>query len=178
MILYLASSSWGRKMLLKSAHIPFQSIEHSFDEIVTDKKLFDDIEKYTLYVAIKKIDYIIFPPIEKKGTKIIIMSADTMNKNNNGEIIGKPTSYEQSKKYMLDASSGTYYVATGYCINQYCSAGNFWILEESIHKAQTSKICMNFTYNDIEKYLNNIKDDTFTMSGGFSIDGFGMQFAV
>jgi septum formation protein len=176
MKLYLASSSEGRKKLLEEALIPFETISHSYDEIVEDENLFKNITKYTLFVASQKINHIVLPEIKKDNDLIAVLCADTMNQTEDGKIIGKATNLDEARLFMKRLS-GTYsIVTTSYILNTYYSKNNHWFLSNSIKNTVSAKIYCVIDEDDIFMYLDTMKEKALSYSGGFSVLGLGAQF--
>ena len=88
--LYLASKSISRQMLLKQAGIQFKLIDQSADENVAFKKL--SLQEVVSNIALKKMEHSILLDGVNEGEEAFVLSADTMGRNNLGEIFGKPGS--------------------------------------------------------------------------------------
>lgn len=125
-LLYLASKSASRRMLLEQARLPFTVLEQLADEAQCDWN--QDLETVVRSIAQHKMEHVIMPA-GKEGQIAFVITADTLNTDAHGSIFGKPTDIADAKR-MIRAQAGFAQIATGFCIRKsQLSAGSWHELE-------------------------------------------------
>lgn len=137
MSLILASQSPRRSEILKELGYEFFVIPSHAKEVFDLNLPLDD--------ALEKVAYAKAKDIQKKHTKSIILSADTIVVMNE-KILGKPSSLEQAKEYLRSYSNSYHLVKTGVCI---------LTPERDYSFVETTKVFFKkLTDEQIETYVN------------------------
>jgi septum formation protein len=170
-ILYLASKSPSRQMLLKEARIPFLVIPQDADELACMTG--GTIEETVLRIAQTKMKHAMVPAGTKKGEKAFILTADTMVQDSTGIVHGKPRDREDAIAKLRAARHGNY-LATGFCVERRIWDGSGWITEE--HREQV--VTARYIFDIPEHWLDNYLDTTLGLhcAGAAAVEGFGAQF--
>lgn len=170
-ILYLASKSPSRQMLLRESRIPFLVIEQNADEKICMTG--GTIEETVLRIAQSKMRHAILPAGAMPGERAFVLTADTMVEDANGVIHGKPTNRADAIAKLKQARQGNY-LATGFCIERRRWDGTQWLTEQHHEQVVTAQYLFSIPDSWIEHYL----DTTLGLhcAGAAAVEGFGSQF--
>lgn len=171
-ILYLASQSRSRQELLRQADIPFTIIAHNADEVV-DKGL--SLEQYVTAVARSKMDHVVMPN-GSSGSLAYVLTADTMNQDNNGIMHGKPVNKDDAIAKIKALRKGGI-VATAFCLDKKRFSNGVWHIERRIERHVVTSYVCHIPDHWIEHYLEhtpNYKD----VSGAITVEGYGAHFLL
>ena len=136
-ILYLASKSPSRQMLLREARIPFILIEQNADELACMTG--GTIEDTVLRIAQSKMRHARVPAGTLPGELAFILTADTMVQDSSGTIHGKPKDRTDAIAKLKQARHGNH-LATGFCLERRCWDGMQWITEQHLEQVVTADI--------------------------------------
>lgn len=157
----LASASPRRRELMKLISENFEVVSSDVDESVVDKDtLPPDI--YVEELALLKAAEAAKGFVGKKDT--IVIAADTIVLNN-GEVLGKPTDYDDAKFTLLSLSGKEHEVYTGFSIMR---------MEDgyTVCKSVKTKVYFKDLEMDrIEAYLKT--GEPFDKAGSYAIQGKG-----
>lgn len=170
-ILYLASKSPSRKMLLNEARIPFIVVKQDADEAACMTG--GTIEQTVLQIAQSKMLHAELPAGKTDGEYAYVLTADTMTQDSEGIIHGKPVDRADAINKIKSARAGNY-LATGFCIERRVWQVNKWMPERRIEKVVTARYVFDIPDAWIDCYL----DTTLGLqcAGAAAVEGFGAQF--
>jgi septum formation protein len=170
-ILYLASKSPSRQMLLKEARIPFIVVPQDADEAACMTG--GTIEDTVLRIAQSKMRHAVLPDGQKAGEKAYVLTADTMVQDSTGVVHGKPLDRADAIAKLKAARHGNY-LATGFCIERRVWNGAAWIMEEHLEQVVTAHYLFDIPDDWLDYYL----DTTLALhcAGAAAVEGFGGQF--
>ena len=112
--LYLASKSQARYQLLQEARIPFVVIEQDADESQCDWSL--PFEQLVTSIAVYKMHHVCLPQAEE-GECIFILTADTLVRDREGLIHGKPVDYADAIKKIKKLRHGAE-ISSAFCLHK------------------------------------------------------------
>lgn len=169
--LFLGSNSSSRKQLLLDAKIPFCVIGHTADETACNWNL--PLQELVTSIALSKMEHVVLPPAQEQGACLFVATADTLSRNSQGQISGKPTDYEDARKKVKEARQGMY-TGTAFCLDKRVWVDGAWQLKDRI--VQFVGASYSFTVPDewIDTYLKTT--DTLSVSGAIAIEGYGGLF--
>ena len=146
-ILLLGSESASRQQLLKNAQIPFKTIGHSADETLCDWGL--PFPELLQRIALEKMKHVILPN-GKESEICYVLTADTMGKDKNGIIHGKPIDKDDAIT-KIKALRGEGLVATAFCLekNQWKN-GKWQLIDRITQYVETKYEC---SHNCFVSYL-------------------------
>jgi len=159
--LVLASSSPRRKEILKSFNLDFNVIPADIEETL-DSSL--SPEKNAEQLALKKAKEV-FKEISEIPD-VYIIGVDTIVVIDE-QILGKPTSKEDSRKMLKSLSSRTHKVISGICVLK--TDDDEPVIE--IAHVVTNVTMKNFDDETIEKYIAT--NEPIDKAGAYGIQGFG-----
>ena len=170
-VLYIASNSASRKLLLEQAKIPFQVIKQDADEskVSVDQSLSDIVAQ----IAVLKMQHAQIPSGDKDGDVCFVLTADTMGLTVDGRILCKPKDRRDAISMLEDCRKGTLTVSA-FCLRKMQWKNGSWrIIQEVVDFDQADSV---FDVPDefIDFYLGSIP--FLSVSGAVSIEGFGGQF--
>lgn len=170
-ILYLASKSPSRQMLLKEARIPFLVIPQDADE--TACMTGGTIEDTVLRIAQSKMKHAVLPDGTKPGEQAFVLTADTMVQDSTGVVHGKPRDRADAIAKLRAARHGNY-LATAFCVERKIWNGTAWVTEEHLEQVVTARYIFDIPDAWLEYYL----DTTLGLhcAGAAAVEGFGAQF--
>lgn len=171
-ILYLASRSLGRRMLLQEAGIDFMLLDHESDENLNyDGLLF---KEYVLSIAKHKMEETSLPALDKVDKDyIFVLTADTLVRAPKlNLILTKPKDKQEAKSMLALERNGPIEVATAFCLAKYQKSDEGWQKEALVEAASLSTI---------EFYVDDSLEDTYfknypfvlNCAGAGSIEAFG-----
>ncbi len=173
-ILYLASTSQGRKNLLAEAQITFALISQTADEsmVTLDKPLPEVVQD----IALLKMKHVQIPDGKVDGQIVFVLTADTLNLTGNPEsfeIFGKPKDREHAK-YMIKITREGAFVGTAFCVQKLVWKNLAWHkLDQQTGYAQ-AWVLIDIPDDWIDFYLDHI--DYQNVSGAIKIRGLCEQF--
>ena len=170
-VLYLASSSEIRQLLLKEARIPVEVIGHKADEEATDRSL--PFIKLLQQIAFNKMECAGLQPGTVMGEEIFVLSADTMGYDAQGVVHGKPKDRQDaiSKIKMLGEHATT---ATAYCLDRKKWNGQTWMTLTRCERVVEARYRFEIPDRWIDSYLENSWG--MKASGAIAIEFYGAQF--
>ena len=153
----LASKSPRRKQLLSLLNINFEAIPADIDEEINPN---NDLVK-----EIEKLSYQKANHIYLQNKDALVIGSDTIVKIN-GQVLGKPKTYEQAKQMLRLLSNNTHEVVTGVTII-------------SNNKVETfsSVALVTFyplTEEEIEEYVKT--NEPMDKAGAYAIQGIGSKY--
>ncbi len=170
-VLLLGSTSQSRQMLLKEALIPFEVVGHGADEDTVDRSLpFDQLLQE---IARLKMDHVVLPGAGLEGEFIFILTADSMGKDANGNVHGKPKN-EEAAREKIRALAKKSTTGTAFCIDKRVFKNGQWVLEKRIEKCVLSQYEFVVPENWIDRYLRH--SWAMIASGAIAIELYGNQF--
>lgn len=170
-ILLLGSESHSRQKLLIEAKIPFHVIGHTADETVCDwGRPFEQLLKH---IAQEKMDHVVLPS-GKEDDQCFVLTADTLGRDVDGTIHGKPIDKADAIAKIKSLGKGGI-VATAFCLDKKQFKDGAWRVDERIEQVVATKYEFNMADEWIEKYLHAVPQ-YLTISGGITIEGYGAQF--
>ncbi len=170
-ILFLGSESHSRQKLLTEAKIPFHVIGHTADETACDWSV--PFEQLLTHIAVEKMKHVVLP-IGKEGDYCFVLTADTMGKDADGKIHGKPIDEADAIEKIKSLRKGGI-IATAFCLDKKQFANDAWRVQERIEQVVTTKYEFDMPDEWIEKYLQAVPE-YLTLSGAITIEGYGAQF--
>ncbi len=175
-MLYFASSSKGRKRLLDEAGIVYTSINHTSDEIIDQSSIKLNLEEYTERVSRMKIQHVSLSDIDQQEKTAWILVADTMVENADGEILGKPNSYEEARSMLKSLGKGWCKTASSFIVQKIKLNEGRWTIESEHSETITTLVLCDLDDERIESYINHEKERVFTLASSLTIQDFGAQF--
>jgi septum formation protein len=181
MIIYLASSSKSRFALLKDAGFNVLQIQHYSDEIIEDKNSFISVVDFVSEVVDLKMasvnkKFVCEEAEKNNSTSFILLAADTETIIENGIVLGKPSDLEHAKNTFLALSNKKIMVSTAFKCEIYKKIDNQWRHVSSEKVSSITEIIIEWTEEDIEKYIEDEGIAILTRSGGLGIEGRGSVF--
>jgi nucleoside triphosphate pyrophosphatase len=170
-VLLLGSESESRQNLLIQAKIPFHVIGHIFDEAECDWSL--PFEQLLKNIAQEKMAHVILPE-GKDGDTCFVLTADTLGKDIDGIIHGKPISKADAIAKIRSLRRGGI-VATAFCLEKKIFKNTIWQIDERVLEIVTTKYIFDMPDEWIEQYLDEVPHYQ-SISGAITIEGFGAQF--
>jgi len=154
--LVLASKSPRRRYLLRQAGLDFQVVPSSFDETSV---LSEEPEPYVRILAESKAR-----DISNRFPDAWVIGADTVVVID-GTILGKPRSRAEARCMLLQLSSRTHRVLTGYCIC--CKDADKSVCET----VSTDVHFKSLSDDEIDWYIHS--GEPFDKAGAYAIQGLG-----
>lgn len=170
-MLYLASSSQSRQLLLKESHIPFQLIKQDADESQCDWGL--SLQEIVQHIARFKMQHAIIPEGKYDGQESFVLTADTLSQDMDGTIHGKPVDRQDAIAKIKSARAGAR-LCTAFCLDKKIWRDGAWHQAQRIEKAVFANY--EFVIPDawIDTYLTVV--DAMHCSNAIAVEGFGWQF--
>ena len=170
-ILYLASSSFSRAELLKTAGIPYKILLQDADELVCDWNL--PLNKLVLAIAEHKMNHVIMPVDNKEGDACFVVTADTLSQSFDGKINGKPLDRDDAKNKIKKARKGNS-LCSAFCLEKRVWHGNSWKTEKRISNIVCAELIFDIPDNMIDWYLDN--SIAMKCSGAIQVEDLGQLF--
>jgi septum formation protein len=170
-ILYLASSSRSRQVLLEEARIPFECIGHDADEEAADRAL--PFLALLQQIARDKMDYALLKPGVYEGQEIFVLSADSMGYDAQGVVHGKPTDREDAIKKIKSLGDKAV-TGTAYCLDKKRWDGTSWIVIERQERVVEARYRFVIPDHWIDRYLEH--SWAMIASGAIAVEFYGAQF--
>ncbi len=170
-ILFLASKSLSRQMLLRQAQIPFKTIKQEADESQCDWRL--PLSRLVVNIALHKMNHAIVPDGLHEGDICFVLTADTMLQDKTGAIHGKPIDRADAIAKLKAVRDGAT-VYTAFCLDRKIWQYGSWKID------QRAQECVHAEYEFIipDEWI----DTYFKMSiglqcaGGTAIEAYGNLF--
>ena len=168
--LYLASQSPSRQMLLKQAEIPFTVLEQSADERTCDWS--KPLEELVKDIALIKMESLKIS-FEISDGQILVLTADTLTRDKEGRILGKPHTRENATKMLRSLKAGGE-VCTAFCLDKKIFESGKWITQIRIIKAVKASLVFDIPEQHYDEYFT--KTSALQCSGSLAIEGYGSRF--
>ena len=169
-VLLLASQSQSRTMLLAEAGIPFAVITQEADESACDWG--QPIDKLVLSISLYKMEHAVLPE-GKEGDTIFVLTADTLSKDANGEIQGKPKDRQNAIAKIKQAREGTR-LCSAFCLDKKQFKDGGWHTIKRVHEVVSAEYCFDIPDNWIERYLE--ETIALSCSNAIAVEQYGSQF--
>lgn len=170
-LLYLASKSASRRMLLEQARLPFTVLEQSADEAQCDWN--QDLETVVRSIAQHKMEHVIMPA-GTQGQIAFVITADTLNTDARGSIFGKPTDVQDAKR-MIRAQAGFARIATGFCIRKSQFIAGCWHELERREGCVVASCVLEVPEPWLERFIA-AEPSLVSFAGALAVDGYASQF--
>lgn len=175
-ILYLASKSYSRQVLLKQAGINFKTVEQDADE----KGCFSGavLHEVVTSIALKKMEGVNLPSGNSEGEVVFVLSADTMGVDNSGKICGKPESKESAVEMLRSYRNGAE-TCTAFCLDKKVWKSGAWHLENRVQSHVRARYIFDVPEDEVERYFKLSIDaglNYMNVSGAVAIEEFGAQY--
>lgn len=170
-ILYLASKSPSRQMLLQEARIPYLVIPQNADERACMTG--GTIEDTVLRIAQSKMKHAQLPNGMRIGEHAFVLTADTMVQDSLGVVHGKPVDRADAIAKLRIARKGNY-LATGFCVARKAWNGTGWDMQELTEHVVTARYIFDVPEHWLDTYLNTTLG--LHCAGAAAVEGFGGQF--
>lgn len=168
--LLLGSTSFSRQKLLKQAHISFMVTGHEADETACDWGM--PFSKLLQTIAVDKMNHVIIPE-GKHEQELFVLTADTLNLDENGGVHGKPTDKEDAFQKLRTLKNGK--AGTAFCLDKKVNKAGVWVTDTRIVEYVEASYIFDMPDVWIERYLNSFERYD-QVSGGISVEGYGAQF--
>ena len=155
--LILASSSQSRKEILNKLEIPFTCKAPDIDETPKENETPDQLVARLSYEKAFKI-------FQENPTSVVIGSDQIAILE--GEILGKPSCYQNARAQLAKQSGKMILFKTGLCLLSPFGANKQYGF------AETKVYFRNLTDKTIEKYLN--KEKPYSAAGSLKAEGLGI----
>ena len=169
-ILYLASQSSSRQQLLKESDISFKLLSQDADESACDWGL--SLDKLVAAISLHKMNHAVLPA-GSEGDTLYIITADTLSRDANGEIQGKPKNKEDAIVKIKQARKGTK-LCSAFCLDKKIFRNGEWKIVERIHEVVAAEYLFYVPDEWIEPYLE--KSVGLSCSNAIAVELFGAQF--
>lgn len=170
--LFLGSKSPSRKDLLKDAHIPFTVVEQNADETMCDWGL--PLNELVKSIATYKMENVIIPLDDfKEGDSCFVLTADTLGRDTQGKIHGKPKDKAEAIEMIKKGRNGMR-TATGFCIERKIKKDDQWVTDVRVVKSVNTNYIFDVPDSWIDRYFEHSLG--LQASGSIAIEYYGMQF--
>jgi len=170
-ILLLGSGSSSRQRLLREGGIPFEVVGHNADETTCDTS--GSLQEIVQAIALEKMEQVCLPEKAEPGTAIFVLTADTLGRTNEGNLLGKPVDRADAIA-KLKTSRGGGKCCTAFCLDKRVYKFDEWRVAKRIERFVVSEYCFDVPDEWIDTYLAN--SSAMKASGAITIEGFGSQF--
>jgi nucleoside triphosphate pyrophosphatase len=170
-MLYLASKSPSRRMLLEEAKIPFMVIDQTAEETSCDWGM--PLEQLVLHIARMKMDHAIMP-VARENEIGFVLTADTLTQDNRGAIHGKPLDYADSVAKIKALRPGAR-ICTAFCLEKKIWRDKKWQTVERIEKIVAGTCIFEIDDTWIDYYLTK-EPLALQCAGAMVIERFGGLF--
>lgn len=169
--LLLGSQSASRQMLLREAKITFIVLEQKADERACDWSM--PIEQLVQTIARMKMEQLIVPDGTYEGQKAFILTADTLSRDSDGAIQGKPSDRHDARAKLIGARGGSN-IYTGFCLQVREWRQGTWVIKERIEQVVAASYLFDVPDAWIDVYLENSMG--LSASNAIAVEGYGTQF--
>lgn len=169
-ILLLGSQSSSRQTLLQEAGISFELVGQDADETCCDWVL--SLEQLVKNIAIYKMEHVILP-FGKEGDSCFVLTADTLTRDAQGTIHGKPVDQDDALHKLHAVRAGAS-VGTAFCLDKKIFNDGVWREKQRIVQFVQADVLFDVPDEWIKKYFE--AEHGLGASGGMRIEGFGSLF--
>ncbi len=174
-LLYIASSSVGRRELLASSGIPFITIGHGSDEqLPFNGQALDD---YVQEIASHKMMHAQLPSKQSvEQDYCFVLTADTLTYDPESKtVLGKPCNRDHAKMMLTKQHRGPVVVSTGCHLEKKTWNGSTW--ETCLKSIWATSALVEFyiAEEECDLYLNKVPSAMQSCGAGI-IEGFGFNF--
>jgi septum formation protein len=169
-ILYLASKSASRKMLLQKAGIQFQILEQDADESQCDWGM--PLHKVVESIALHKMNHVIMPP-GKEGQIAFVVTADTLSVDTTGAIRGKPVDKADALNMLHNARGTNNLCGTAFCLDKKIYQAGQWHTQKRIQGYAQALYTFDIPDSCIDDYIRHA--EALNAAGAIKIED-GAQF--
>jgi septum formation protein len=162
-IVYLGSKSLSRQKLLADSLIPFLLVSQDADEQVCS--LDGSLEGLVTAIALQKMEHTIIPDTLEES---FVLTADTMVKDSQGRIFGKPSDHDDAVTMIKSARNGMR-LATAFCLEHRLG----FVINRVV------RVCVAEYVIDVpDCWIDWTIENSIGMqcAGGFAMEGIGLQF--
>ncbi len=170
-MLYIASSSRIRHLLLNEAQIPYKVIEHQADERSISWQ--GPIEEIALSISQLKMNSIQLDPTIFPN-EVILLTADTLTADNNGNLYGKPEDLQEAIHMVKTLRRGSV-VTTAFCLEKRVYKEKAWHIVAKHAEAVTAQCEFILSDEEILEYFTK-QPSALLAAGALTIEGYGNQF--
>ncbi len=169
-ILYIATKSNSRKLLLERSGIPFEIIEQNADETKCGVGL--PLPQLVEAITLCKMDHAILPA-GKEGQTIFVLTADTLSLDNLGTIRGKPADLKEAREMLKAACGPNNICGTALCLDKKVFKNNEWQTQRRIIRYAQAQYSFDIPESMIDSYVQ--RNDALQAAGAIKIEN-GAQF--
>ena len=170
-VLYLASQSQSRQLLLKECQIPFMVLTQKADETSCDWTL--PLEQLVREIAREKMRHVILPD-GKENDLSFVLTGDTLSQDEKGNLQGKPVDRFDAIEKLKQLRSRSR-IASAFCLDKKIYKNGRWDLISRIEKCVIADHVFDVPDHWIDTYLEKSKG--YLASGAIAIEDFGAQFS-
>lgn len=165
MKIILASKSGVRKKILKKYNIDFDAIVSNVDEDQVKEALL--AENASPLNISKNLAELKSTKISNKYPDALVLGADSVISLNN-KLINKPKSREEALEILQKLNNSKHYLISSVCFSK--NGSMIW------NHSDSSELKMkNFSAEELENYLSNIKTDILLAYGVYQIEANGLD---
>lgn len=169
-IVYLASKSESRKLLLQKAGIAFEILEQNADEALCDWN--QPLQKVVQAIAQFKMDQVILPS-GTEGKIIFVLTADTLSIDTTGAIRGKPKDWSDAVAMLRAARGPNNICGTAFCLDKKIYKNGAWEIQNRIIAYAQATYAFDIPDAWIDEYIKNV--GALQAAGAIKIED-GAQF--
>jgi len=169
-VLFFASESPSRQMLLREAEIPFVAISHNADETVCDWDL--SLVQLVSSIASEKMAHVRLPD-GVDGQIAFVLTADTLSQDIDGKVQGKPRDREDAIAKIKSARDGSR-LCTAFCLERRVWSDGAWQVQNRIERAVETRYRFCIPDEWIDIYLE--RSPGMRASNAIAVEGYGAQF--
>lgn len=170
-MLYLASQSRIRHQLLQEAQIAFSIIEHTAKE--RSISWAGPIEAVAMAISQFKIASIKLET-NKYPLDIILLTADTLTADLDGNTYGKPADLQEAIEMVKQLRKGSV-VTTAFCLEKRSFKNDEWHIDAQHCQAVTARCEFILEDHEIMDYFEK-QPSALQAAGALTIEGYGNQF--
>ena len=170
-ILFLASKSSSRKMLLRQAQISFKTIKQEADESKCDWGL--PLLQLVAAIALYKMSHAIVPDGLHEGDICFVLTADTMLQDKTGAIHGKPIDRADAITKLKAVRDGAR-VYTAFCLDRKIWQNGSWKIDQRTQEC----VCAEYEFIIPDEWIDTYFKTSIGLqcAGGTAIEAYGNLF--
>ena len=175
-ILYCASQSASRQMILKNSGIVFKVLQHMSNEQVPHPE--EDFNAYVLAIAHSKLKSVILPTPQEHGAQpLFVLTADTLVRTRKTlKILGKPRDKDDAREVLTLVGREPIEVVTGCCLEKMViGADGQWETSQSSHWTTQALVEYVVEPELIDAYLD-ATPLALHACGASIVEGYGQNF--
>lgn len=175
-VLYCASQSASRQMILQNSGICYKLLEHSSDEQVPHPEA--DFRAYVLAIAHSKLKTVILPQPSEHGTEpLFVLTADTLVRTQKTlQILGKPRDKDHGRHMLMLVSQEPIEVVTGCCLEKMVVATDGqWKTVDAAHWTTEALVEYIVAPELVDEYFNTTPIALYGC-GASIVEGYGQNF--